>query len=100
MKPPAGDAAADLCVHVQPRASRSEVVGWREGALAIRLTAPPVEGAANKACREFLAEALGVRRADVTLVSGDKSREKRFRIEGLTAEELRTRIEAVLGASG
>lgn len=87
----------DLRVHVQPRASRSEVVGWREGALAMRLTAPPVEGAANKACRESLAELLGIRRADVELISGDKSREKRFRITGLTEPELHRRLEPHLG---
>jgi uncharacterized protein YggU (UPF0235/DUF167 family) len=51
-----------------------------------------VEGAANNACREFLAELLGVRRADVELVSGEKSREKRFRIYGLTEELLRARL--------
>jgi uncharacterized protein (TIGR00251 family) len=97
--------AVELRVHVQPRASRSEIVGWREEAgagrgseelpvLAVRLTAPPVEGAANRACRDFLAEALGVKRAQVTLVSGEKSREKRFRIEELTADEVRSRVEA------
>lgn len=90
-------ASADLRIHVQPRASKSELVGWREGSLAVRLTAPPVEGAANKACRDFLAEALGVRRADVELVSGDKSREKRFRVHGLDEAELRRRIDALLG---
>jgi uncharacterized protein (TIGR00251 family) len=83
---------SELRVHVQPRASRSEVTGWREGALAVRLTAPPVEGAANKACRDFLAEFLGVRRADVELFSGEKSREKRFRISGLSEVELARRI--------
>ena len=89
---------ADLKVHVQPRASRSEVVGWREDALAIRLTAPPVEGAANKACREFLAEWLGVKRADVELVAGEKSREKRFRITGLNEAALKQRIQQRLQA--
>lgn len=90
----------ELKVHVQPRASRNAVVGWREGSLAVRLTAPPVEGAANKACRDFLAEALGVKRADVELISGDKSREKRFRIAGLSEAELRTRVEALLTVAG
>ena len=88
--------SVELRVHVQPRASRSEVVGWREGTLAVRLTAPPVEGAANRACREFLADALGVRRADVELVSGEKSREKRFRIQGLTEAALRERVARLL----
>ena len=86
----------DLKLHVQPRASRNEIVGWRGDALAIRLTAPPVEGAANKACRDFLADALGVKRADVELVAGEKFREKRFRISGLTPEALRASIDALL----
>jgi uncharacterized protein (TIGR00251 family) len=95
----------ELRVHVQPRASRSEVVGWREEpgranedlpVLALRLTAPPVEGAANRACRDFLAETLGVRRAQVTLVAGEKSRDKRFRLEGVTAEEVRARVARCL----
>jgi uncharacterized protein (TIGR00251 family) len=90
--------SAELRVHVQPRASRNEIVGWREGSLAVRLTAPPVEGAANRACRHFLAEALGVKRADVELVSGEKSREKRFRVAGLTDAEVRRRIDAAVRA--
>ena len=89
---PDAPPTCELPVRVQPRASRNEVVGWREGVLAVRLTAPPVEGAANRACRDFLADTLGVRRADVELVSGDKSREKRFRITGITAEEARQRL--------
>lgn len=108
----------ELRVHVQPRASRNEIVGWREqegggeGAgqtaeargvsaglpvLAVRLTAPPVEGAANRACRALLADALGLKRAQVTLVAGEKSREKRFRLEGITADELRACVEALTG---
>jgi uncharacterized protein (TIGR00251 family) len=82
----------DLRVRVQPRASRNEVTAWRDGVLHVRLTAPPVEGAANAACRDFLAEWLGVRRAQVELVSGEKSREKRFRVSGLTDEALQAKI--------
>ncbi len=88
---------ADLNVRVQPRASRNEVLGWKDGALAIRLTAPPVEGAANQACREFLAAWLGVKRAAVELVAGERSREKRFRVAGLTQAELRERVDLRLG---
>ena len=99
--------SVDLRVHVQPRASKSEIVGWREAperendllpVLAVRLTAPPVEGAANRACRDFLAEAFGLRRAQVTLVAGEKSREKRFRLEGVTADEVRARVAGRSGA--
>jgi uncharacterized protein len=83
---------ADLRVRVQPRASRNEVIGWREGVLHVRLTAPPVEGAANAACRDFLAEWLGVKRSQVELVSGEKAREKRFRVAGLTDAEIHATI--------
>jgi uncharacterized protein (TIGR00251 family) len=98
--------AVELRVHVQPRASRSAIVGWREESgqdelalpvLAVRLTAPPVEGAANRACRDFLAEVLGVKRVQVTLLSGERSREKRFRVEGISLEELRRRANAAMG---
>lgn len=82
----------DLRVRVQPRASRNEVTGWRDGVLHVKLSAPPVEGAANAACRDFLAEWLGVKRAQVELVSGEKSREKRFRISGLTDAEIEATI--------
>lgn len=77
-----------LKVRLQPRASRNEVVGWQEGALRVRLTAPPVEGAANKALTNFIAETLGVKRADVRLASGHKSRDKVLEIVGLSEEEL------------
>ena len=62
----------------------------------MRLTAPPVEGAANAACRELLAELLGVKRAQVELVSGEKAREKRFRVSGLTDAEIAAKIEGRL----
>lgn len=81
-----------LAVHVQPRASRSEVVGWRGEALAIRLTSPPVDGAANRACRDFLAETLGLRRSEVELIAGEKSREKRFRLSGISQEQVRAKL--------
>ena len=81
-----------LKVRVTPRGSREEIIGWRDDVLAVRLAAPPVEGAANKACIDFLAESLGVKRSQISLVSGEKSREKVFEIEGLDAAEIRRRI--------
>ncbi len=81
-----------LLVRALPRGSKDEVVGLRDGRLCVRTTAPPVEGAANKRIVEFLARALGVRRSQVSLLSGDKAREKTIRVEGLSAEEARERL--------
>jgi uncharacterized protein (TIGR00251 family) len=72
-------------------------MGWREGALVIRLAAPPVEGAANRACLKFLAEILDVAPSRLSLDSGEKSREKRFRVAGLTSEAARAKIDSRLG---
>ena len=84
-----------LRVRVNPLSSRSQVTGWQDGVLHIKLTAPPVEGAANKAAVEFLAKTLGVRKSQVALVSGQTGRDKTFEIAGLTPEEL-DRILAAL----
>jgi len=82
-----------VAVYVQPRASRDEVVGMHGDALRVRLTAPPVEGAANQRCREFLAKLLRVPKSDVTLVSGDKSRHKRLLIRGVDAAAVFERLK-------
>jgi uncharacterized protein (TIGR00251 family) len=76
-------------VHVQPRASRSEVVGTHGAALKVRLLAPPVDGAANDALVALLAEKLGVPRRDVRIVQGATSRTKLVEIEGTTADAVR-----------
>ena len=81
-----------LDVRVIPRAPRSRVDGERGGAILIRLAAPPVEGAANDALVAFLADALDLPRRDVTIVSGEKSRDKRVRIANLDAASVRSRL--------
>ncbi len=96
-KPADGAATALLRVRVQPRASRSEITGWREGVLQVRLTGPPVEGAANAACTELLADTLKVAKSAITLVAGAKAREKSFRITGLTQAEAERRLNLILG---
>ena len=85
-----------LRVHVQPGAGRSAVVGRHGDALKVRVAAPPVEGRANEATRSLLAEALGVPEADVELTSGQSSRAKRFRLNGLDAEEADKRLRVAL----
>ena len=84
-----------LEVRVQPRASKTEVAGVHEGRLKIRLAALPVDGAANVACSEFLADVLGVPKTAVSLASGQKAREKSFRIKG-DPVELRARLAPYL----
>jgi uncharacterized protein (TIGR00251 family) len=79
-------------VFVQPRASRNELVGIQGEELKLRLTSPPVEGAANKLCREFLAKLLGIAKGRVTLIAGEKSRHKRLLVEGVTLEEVESRL--------
>lgn len=84
-----------LTVHIQPRAAKNELTGTREEALRLRLTAPPVEGAANRACVEFLAEWLGVKKGQVTIVSGEKSRTKIVQIAGMTRQRVLDKLETV-----
>ena len=72
----------DVEVRVQPRASRDSVGGLRDGALEVRVTAPPADGRANAAVCRLVARAFGVRPGAVQLVSGAKSRRKRLRIDG------------------
>jgi uncharacterized protein (TIGR00251 family) len=92
VSPVSGGALID--VRLRPRASREGVGGVREGALELRVNAPPVDGEANAAARELLAEVLGVSRARVALHAGEKSRNKVFRVEGLDPAAVRARIAA------
>jgi uncharacterized protein len=87
--------ALELAVLVQPRASRTRVVGEHDGLLKIQLAAPPVDGEANAALLEFLAKRLGVPRRQVSLVAGDAARRKRVRVEGLGAAQ----AEAVMSGA-
>lgn len=77
-----------LQIRVIPRARKDEVAERRGDAIVVRLQAPPVEGAANKALLKFLAKTLGVRPADLTVVAGEKSRDKVVQIEGLSQEDV------------
>jgi uncharacterized protein (TIGR00251 family) len=85
---------AEFDVRVIPRSPRSRVDGLRGGAILIRLSAPPVDGAANDALIAFLAEALDVPRRSVQIVSGEKSRDKRVRIDGLDKAAVHARLLA------
>jgi hypothetical protein len=77
-----------FAVRVVPRSSRNQIVGVEGEALKIKLTAPPVEGAANAALVEFIAKWLGVRRSAVSIVSRDKGRNKLVRVKGVTWQQV------------
>jgi len=85
-------AEVTFAVKVIPRASRNEIAGVEGEALRVRLTAPPVEGAANAALLAFLAEVLGMPKRDVRLVSGQTARRKVVAVAGVTAEEVQERL--------
>jgi uncharacterized protein (TIGR00251 family) len=76
-------------VRVQPRASRSAIEGVHGDALRVRLSAPPVDGAANEALVELLAKALGVAKRDVRVVAGAASRSKVIEVEGVASARVR-----------
>jgi hypothetical protein len=86
--PAAGDARC--CCH--PPISRTEITGWLGAALKVKVHAPPVEGRANAALCEFLAETLGLPRRAVTVLRGDTSRQKLVRIDGLSLANVRPRL--------
>jgi len=81
-----------FAVKVQPRARKNAVLGDLDGAVKISLAAPPVDGRANKACVEFLAELLDVPRSAVTIVSGETNRRKVVRVAGISAERVRSKL--------
>jgi uncharacterized protein (TIGR00251 family) len=93
-----------LRVHVRPGAGRSQVAGRREHALHVRVAPPPQDGRANAACIELLADLFDIARARISLVGGERSTTKRFRIEGVDPDaisrQLTEAIERVDRAKG
>jgi len=80
-------AAVTLSIRIQPRASKNEIVTREGGGLKIRLTAPPVDGAANEALVKFMADTFSVSKSQVEIVSGHTSRDKVVRIHGTSEAE-------------
>jgi hypothetical protein len=81
-------------VKVIPRSSRTDILGKENDIYRMKLSDPPVEGRANKAVIELLAEKLGVPRRDIEIVSGKTGRLKTIRIRGLTAAEIAQALKA------
>jgi uncharacterized protein (TIGR00251 family) len=81
-------SAARIAVRLQPRASRDEIVGLRDGTLVVRVSAPPVDGRANSALCKLIARRAGVAASRVSVVRGERSRDKLVEVEGVDAEAL------------
>lgn len=83
---------ARIAVRLQPRASSNEVTGERDDAIAIRVTAPPVDGKANAALIGFVAKRLKVAKSRIAITRGETGRDKLLEIEGLTESEVRAKL--------
>jgi uncharacterized protein (TIGR00251 family) len=90
------DDAVELAVHAQPGAGRTEVVGRHGDALKVRVAAPPEQGRANEALTALLAEAFGLAGRQVSIVTGETSRSKRFRLDGVEPDAIEHRLDQLL----
>lgn len=86
-------SGVSFAVRLQPKAKKTAIIGELQGVLKLAVMAPPIEGRANEACVRYVAELLNVARSSVTIAAGASSRNKVIRIEGLTAEQVRSRLK-------
>ena len=89
------DDAVLLAARATPGASRTKIAGERAGRLLVQVTAPPLQGRANDAVCRLLAKALGIGTSRVSIVGGERSRDKLVRIEGISAAEVAGRLGLV-----
>lgn len=90
------DGYPTLEVYVQPRSSRNKCCGVHQQALKLMVTAPPVDGKANKVVKAYLAELFEVKPSTVVLVSGEHTRKKTFYFKSLSKESLADRLQSLL----
>lgn len=91
------NATVTFMVKMVPRASKNEIAGVEGDTVKVRLNAPPVDGKANAALVKFLAEKLGVSRAQIEIVSGETGRRKLVRVRGITAEQMKRFLNQAAG---
>jgi uncharacterized protein (TIGR00251 family) len=89
------EATITLKIHLFPRASRDEICGLHGDAIKVKVTAPPIEGKANKALQRFIAEKLNLASSQVEIMAGRRSRKKILRISGIS----RAAMEKALGCT-
>ena len=88
----------DIRVKVLPRSSKNQIIGKEEGAYRVKLTSAPVDGQANRALIKYLAKTLGLPKRNVDIISGERSRTKRVRIQGLSTEDVNRQLEEAMGS--
>lgn len=82
-------------IHVNPHASRAEIAGIAEGMLKVKVTAPPVEGAANEACILLLSKKLGLKKSQLDIAAGSKGRKKTILVRDIGKDQLEQKIQAL-----
>ncbi|HSL21529.1 MAG TPA: DUF167 domain-containing protein [Vicinamibacterales bacterium] len=87
-----------IAIRAMPRAGRSGIAGLRAGALLVKLSAAPADGAANAELIDLLARALDLPRRQLSIVAGDRARDKRVLVEGVALSTLQARLSAILDA--
>ncbi|MEN6391034.1 MAG: DUF167 domain-containing protein [Syntrophomonas sp.] len=86
------DGKVHIEIKVQPRSSRNQILGEQDGALRVKLTAPPVDGEANQALLAFLAGQLKIPRKNLRIIRGESSRQKLLEVTGLSGSDLVKRL--------
>ncbi len=83
------DQGVEISLYIQPGASKTELTGEHNGLLKIKIKAPPVDGKANAEVIEFLSHQLGIPKRQIELLKGDKSRDKKIRVTGISLQQIR-----------
>jgi uncharacterized protein (TIGR00251 family) len=87
-------------IKVVPRSSRNQLVQGEDGSWRLKITAPPVEGQANKTVREYLAKCLGIAKGKVEIIAGEKAKQKSVRIQGLDRKTIHRMLEGQVAKEG
>lgn len=91
----AGDGSVIIRLRLQPNASSNAIQRSADGEIRVRVTAPPIEGAANKALRALVAKTFGVSKGAVLLLHGDRSRDKTIELRGASESAVRAKLDCL-----
>jgi len=94
-----GSGGVILRIHLQPRASKTEICGIQGDELKVRVTSPPVDDAANRLCVDFFARCFKLPKSAVTIISGHKSRHKRVLVSGVSLHDISNHLATLFTAN-